>query len=96
MQQKLLDILGRLQRDRLDILIDTFYQAAQYLARTGFDLPGDAELFHRQHTLTPAHGAGHLFDQLAADLRGIADRLGGDIGDQRNNRGHDLGRRRRA
>ncbi len=45
-----------------------------------------ALLFHREDAFAPAHQAGHLLDQQALDLVGIAHRRGADIGDERHPR----------
>src|SRR2546429_4785156 len=49
-------------------------QPAQHLAGADFEEPRDAMGCHVNHRLAPAHGAGDLLDQPAANLVGVGDR----------------------
>ena len=58
----------------------------QHLAGAELDQALDALRLQPQHALAPAHHAGHLLDQQAADGLRVADRCRGDIGDERHRR----------
>src|SRR6185369_7579186 len=68
------NIVGSPDRHADRAIGDALDQPAQHLAGADFEEPRDAMRRHVGHRLAPAHGAGDLLDQAAANLVGIGDR----------------------
>ena len=67
--------------------VDALGEAGQHLAGAELDqFLRRPRIFIVKHALAPAHRAGDLLDQQAADLVRVGDRRGGDVGDQRHGR----------
>src|SRR5580658_3019710 len=73
----------RVQRHPLSFWRYALDHAGQHLAGADLGETGDAAITrHPFHTLAPAHPAGDLLHQLAADRFWIVGGAGGDVGDQ--------------
>ena len=80
------ELVGGLERERLDALERPLGDPGQGAGRRHLEDPGDAEVGHRLHAEVPAHRVADLGDDPPEHLAAVVDDLAVAVGDQRRAR----------